>query len=149
MRSTLLAFGMLAVMAHSALADACYRRDYSDAHIRQHPNQTVKSLRLQFMTDGDFIAQVAVRFSGDQALYQAEMTCYNPPWIEPGVIACDRVGTFFAKGYDTDQMLIFTHGGFNVRAASRPEPRGVIDDDAIEGRFKLARRDMADCDLRP
>ena len=145
MKLLLLMLCLLAAATATVRADECYRREYGADHLRANPDQTIRLLEMRFYADGDFVASVRAGFAGDPAIYGAEMTCANPPWVEEGVILCDGTGAVLARGYGSEALTIFTHGGFDVATPGGASRRPVIDRGAVDTLFRLARVEPESC----
>lgn len=138
-----------------AEAQGCFRRDYSEAHLAQNPNQTVEMLEVLFLTDGDLVAEVRARLRDGPETFRNTLYCWEPEDqpAAPGTwicgVECDG-GTFSTRLNGEDSILLKTGGGFLVSGAcSEPgdteDTRWVRDEGAPRTVFKLYRTGRITC----
>lgn len=137
---------ILALCAVPVTAETCYTRHYSEAHMAANPDQWVTSLKMTFVTDGDLLAFVKARFKHDDAEYYGDFSCAEPPWVDEGVWVCAKDNFFMTKGFGSDALLVYTHGGLLLSGPDGTEPRWVIDENTTESMFKLEKAALGSCD---
>lgn len=139
---------MAGLFAADALANQCYRRDYTAEHLARNPDQTVESLQVLFITEGAFFAEAKARFRGDAKVYETPLECWNPEGQGADVITCAVEcdgGRFTTKLTDGDSILLRT-GGFLVSADCGEEDlQWVRDETSGETIFKLFRTPTDRC----
>ena len=107
-------------LAGEALADSCYTRTYSDAHLADNPQQVVRHISVQFHDGPERFASVIARFRDEDHTYLQEFRCYDPDddrergaLLDCG-IDCDG-GTMLVWPKPGDAILLDTYG-FGVGA---------------------------------
>lgn len=152
-------FGILLVqvlglgIAGQVLADTCYERSYSAAHLKKNPNQTVREIAIRFTAaHGERYAGVRVVFRGDDRPYTNGLICWTPEPADHGdafigcSVECDG-GAFVARRRGDDAILVET-AGFLVSGdcdADEGALRRVEDEGAAKTVYKLYATPLADC----
>ncbi|MEM7056831.1 MAG: hypothetical protein AAF557_04530 [Pseudomonadota bacterium] len=144
---------LIAITAGSAFADTCYRRVYSEDHLRKNPAQVVSSIEVRF-TEGIEARQAFARviFKGSSKVWTNGLYCSKDRLAEdPGAtmrcgVECDG-GTFTVRPKSSNAIYLTTKGGFNVGGAC-PEGddvliRLVTDEGAEKTVFRLDK--LEDC----
>lgn len=155
-----------------AVADGCYERSYSDAHMLANPMQTVKNIRARLPEARSAQAKVWVQFRPKldpatgrpveedadvkeaETVYATAMICWAPAQGAPeGAwqcgVECDG-GTFTAWLDAGGDLLLRTKGGFLVTGecgepGEDEEPRWVTDINALETTYKMSEATPARC----
>ncbi len=142
MRAMVLTLFAILGIGAEALANQCYQREYTAEHLARNPGQTVETLQVLFITEGDFFARAKAKFRGDTEVYETPLECWNPEGQGTEAITCAVEcdgGRFTTVLKDGDAILLRT-GGFLVSADCGEEDlRWVRDEGSRETVFKLFR----------
>ena len=143
-------------LAGPALADTCYQRLYSKAHLASQPNQVITALTVRFTPlEQEVVAYVEAQFRDSDKVWKNTLGCYpvDDPSREDGAtmscsVDCDG-GVFFLTERENGSVLIRTHG-FAVGAGCGDEEdqtRSVADlnQGTKQTVFRLDPLELADC----
>ena len=146
LRSILLSMAGLTIGA-SALANECFVREYSDAHLAANPSQSVRALQVRFITEGDYFAEAKAWFRDDDRIWKTSLECWDEDVATIRcAVECDG-GSFTAPTVRGKDIVITTRGGFAVGpgCGSDEATRYVTDAGAQETKFKLFRAEDSAC----
>ena len=150
MRMILAAIFALGV-AGTAVADQCYKRVYSDAHLKKNANQSVREMRLRMPSDPEGFASAWVKFRDSSRVYEQSFNCYivDDPEMPDATRSCsvDCDGGFFFFRPRDDGSVLLTTFGFIVSGGcgEEEETRNVADEGSERTTFKLTKASLSEC----
>ena len=100
---------ILPVRAAEEFVEGCYRRDYDEAHLAAHPDQTVVGISLELAYDGEPLVpafELAVRLRGREDWISAGGACHLDDAGWRCSVVCDGGGVGINYREDGRSVLV-------------------------------------------
>ncbi len=149
--SSVLAAAFIVFMQPAFAQESCFKRIYTDSHLANNPNQTVRMMSIAFAgaaraaVDVGDSAGVNVQFRDSSRNYQAFMLCHpgqSPLWCG---VECDGGGATI-KWRSRDQILLTTSGFYVDADCGEGEMREVSDIGVASTTYHLDRVAIDQCE---
>jgi len=146
----MMVLGVIAALSFAvdAVANQCYRRDYTPEHLAKNPGQSIEMLQVLFITEGDFFAQAKAMFRDDPTIHQTDLICWTPEGAGDYTVTCGVEcdgGRFTTVLDERDEILLKTQGFLIGADCGEEDLRWVRDENAEKTVFKLFRRPASSC----